>query len=196
MIGLKTLWEKEKMLVTSIFSFFHNVFYSIKDRNHYHSNITLNFVVCKCFQFGKCPNFVVWERVSGYSRVYFKFDFYESNGNRKEKIYWEKKRENTGYQHFLLFIPPTYFCVSFSLFFSVNFLVYKKNFNIGHSFWMVSYRAFTIHMCITFGKTFSFVPMSRSSVKVYVKYQGHIFQKNCHYKGISASISRLFKPRI
>ena len=24
---LKTLWEKEKMLVTSIFSFFHNVFY-------------------------------------------------------------------------------------------------------------------------------------------------------------------------
>ena len=29
----KTLWEKEKLLVTSIFSFSHNVFYSIKDRN-------------------------------------------------------------------------------------------------------------------------------------------------------------------
>ena len=27
---LKTLWEKEKMLVTSIFSFSHNVFYPIK----------------------------------------------------------------------------------------------------------------------------------------------------------------------
>ena len=33
----KTLWEKEKMLVTSSFS--HNVFYSIKKRNHHFSNI-------------------------------------------------------------------------------------------------------------------------------------------------------------
>ena len=29
--NLKTLWEKEKMLVTSIFSFSHNVFYPILD---------------------------------------------------------------------------------------------------------------------------------------------------------------------
>ena len=28
--GEKTLWEKEKMLATSIFSFSHNVFYSFK----------------------------------------------------------------------------------------------------------------------------------------------------------------------
>ena len=31
-ISIKTLWENEKMLVNSIFSFFHIVFYLIKDR--------------------------------------------------------------------------------------------------------------------------------------------------------------------
>ena len=30
--GLKTLWEKERILVTGIFSFFHDVFYPIKER--------------------------------------------------------------------------------------------------------------------------------------------------------------------
>ena len=45
----ETLWEKEKMLVTSIFSFSHNVFYSIKDR--YDHLCYIYFVACKCFQF-------------------------------------------------------------------------------------------------------------------------------------------------
>ena len=40
----KTLWEKKKMLFTSIFSFSHNVFYLIQDRNH-HLCYT-DFVVC------------------------------------------------------------------------------------------------------------------------------------------------------
>ena len=31
---LKTLWEKEKMLLTSIFSFSHNVFLPIKDESN------------------------------------------------------------------------------------------------------------------------------------------------------------------
>ena len=35
----KTLWEKEKMLVTSIFSFSNSVFYSIKEGNNHFSNI-------------------------------------------------------------------------------------------------------------------------------------------------------------
>ena len=35
----------------------HNVFYPIKDRNHYFSNIS--FVVCKCFEFGPVENFVI-----------------------------------------------------------------------------------------------------------------------------------------
>ena len=34
-----TLWEKEKMLVTSISSFSHNVFYSIKDKFRHSSQI-------------------------------------------------------------------------------------------------------------------------------------------------------------
>ena len=58
-VFFKTLWEKEKMLVTSIFSFSHNVFYSIKDRNYHLCYIS--FVVCKCFQFGQGQIFVVWE---------------------------------------------------------------------------------------------------------------------------------------
>ena len=58
---LKTLWEKEKMLVTSIFSFSNSVFYSIKEINHQLSNT--EFTVCKCFQFGNVQNSVVWERV-------------------------------------------------------------------------------------------------------------------------------------
>ena len=32
-------------------------------------------------------------------------------------------------------------------------------------------------MCIPFGETFSFLPRSKSSVKVKVKYQGHFFQE-------------------
>ena len=35
----KTLWEKEKMLVTSIFSFFHSVFHSIIEQNHHFGNV-------------------------------------------------------------------------------------------------------------------------------------------------------------
>ena len=49
------------MLVTSIFSFSHNVFYPIKDRN-YHSCYIYS-VVCKCFQFGRGKIFVVWDWV-------------------------------------------------------------------------------------------------------------------------------------
>ena len=47
---LKTLWEKKKLLVTSISSFSHNVFNPIKDKNHHFKYF--NFVICKCFQFG------------------------------------------------------------------------------------------------------------------------------------------------
>ena len=47
---LKTLLEKEKMLVTSISSFFHNVFYLNEDKNHNFRNIEI--VVGNCFEFG------------------------------------------------------------------------------------------------------------------------------------------------
>ena len=49
---MKTLWEKEKMLVTSIFSFFHNVSYPF-----IHNQISIFephlFSLCKCFNLDK-----------------------------------------------------------------------------------------------------------------------------------------------
>ena len=47
---LSTLWEKEKMLVTRIFSFFHNVFYPFQ--NKFQFSIHIYFVICKCVHFG------------------------------------------------------------------------------------------------------------------------------------------------
>ena len=47
------------MLVTSIFSFSHSVFYSVRERNRHFSNV--QFVVCKCFQYGHVQNFLVWQ---------------------------------------------------------------------------------------------------------------------------------------
>ena len=42
---------------------------------------------------------------------------------------------------------------------------------------MVSDTVFIFHMCIPRGWTFSSVPTSRPSVKVKVKYQGHLFKE-------------------
>ena len=53
----KTLREREKMLVTSIFSSL-NVFYSKRE-----IVILSTFVVCKCFQFRPVQNLVIWYRV-------------------------------------------------------------------------------------------------------------------------------------
>ena len=54
----KTLLVKEKMLVTSIFSFSHSIFYSTKERNYHLSNIyrlqnAFNLVMSKILSFGK-----------------------------------------------------------------------------------------------------------------------------------------------
>ena len=51
---LKLLWEKEKVLVTSIFSFSHNVFYPIKDKFHHLSHMW----ICVILIGSHCP-FVV-----------------------------------------------------------------------------------------------------------------------------------------
>ena len=62
---LKTLWEKEKLLVTSNFSFAHSVFYPFGELSvHF---IKFEVVVCKLFQFKrvkkKKKKIDVWERV-------------------------------------------------------------------------------------------------------------------------------------
>ena len=56
--GFWKIVRKEKMLVTSIFSFSHNVFYP--SRNKFWFFIQIYFVVYKCFQLGQDQNFVVW----------------------------------------------------------------------------------------------------------------------------------------
>ena len=47
----KTLWEKEKLLVTSNFSFSHNVFYTVGELLAIY--IKFEIVVCKLFHFGR-----------------------------------------------------------------------------------------------------------------------------------------------
>ena len=46
---LKTLWEKEKLLVTSNFSFTHSVFYPLKELSAIF--IKFKIVICRLFQF-------------------------------------------------------------------------------------------------------------------------------------------------
>ena len=48
---LKTLWEKEKLLVTSNFSFSHSVFYLFVELSAIF--IKFEIVVCKLFQLGE-----------------------------------------------------------------------------------------------------------------------------------------------
>ena len=57
---LKTLWEKEKLLETSNFSFSHSIFYPFQKLPAMF--ITFQNAICTLFQFGSL-NFVVWERV-------------------------------------------------------------------------------------------------------------------------------------
>ena len=59
---LKTLWEKEKLLVASNFSFSHSVFSPFGELSAIF--ITFEIVVCKLFEFGKSLKFVVSERVT------------------------------------------------------------------------------------------------------------------------------------
>ena len=51
---LKTLWEKEKLLVTSNFSFSHSVFYPFGELSAIF--IKLEIVISKLFQFGRVYN--------------------------------------------------------------------------------------------------------------------------------------------
>ena len=66
---LKTLREKEKLLVTSNFSFSHSVFYRFGELCVIF--IKFEIVVCQLFQFGKVQKFVVWERVKNILVQYF-----------------------------------------------------------------------------------------------------------------------------
>ena len=51
---LKTLWEKEKLLVTSNFSFSHSVFYPFGELSFI--SFKFEIVICKLLQFGRVQN--------------------------------------------------------------------------------------------------------------------------------------------
>ena len=59
---LKTLWEKEKLLVTSNFSFSHSVYYLYGEVSAIF--IKFEIVVCKLFSVWSSLKFVVWESVN------------------------------------------------------------------------------------------------------------------------------------
>ena len=63
---LKTLWEREKLLVTSDHSFSHSVFCP---GELFAILIKFEIVICKLSQFGSLK-FVVWERVNTDTTVY------------------------------------------------------------------------------------------------------------------------------
>ena len=50
---LNTLWQKDKLLVRSNFSFSYSVFYSFRELSAIFFFIKFEIVVCKLFQFGR-----------------------------------------------------------------------------------------------------------------------------------------------
>ena len=64
---MKTLWEKEKKLVTSIFSFFHNVYNPVKDKVNiwstfiFSSAIAFNLERSNILLFGKELSHILWQ---------------------------------------------------------------------------------------------------------------------------------------
>ena len=87
----KTLWEKEKLLITSNFSFSHSVFYLFRELLAIF--IKLGIVICKLFQFGR-----VWNSSFGKGLTTLMKKALENNLG---------KVENAGNQYFILF--PQYF---------------------------------------------------------------------------------------
>ena len=95
----KTLWEMADILVTSIFSYFHNVFFFPIQRIYFHHQ-SINYLT-----FSKQQNFTPNQIESicrGQNKCVSKQEFCFG---RIENIVG--KLENAGYQHFLLF--PTMF---------------------------------------------------------------------------------------
>ena len=61
---LKTLWEKEKLLLTSDFTFSHSVFYQYGELSAI--SIRFEIIVCKALSVWKSLKFVVWKKVKSF----------------------------------------------------------------------------------------------------------------------------------
>ena len=100
---LKTLREKEKLLVTSNFSFSHSVFYLFGELSAIFNK--LEIVVCKLFQFGRVQNFLFGKGLTQ-QNFYWADDEFSVAKTRISVISVgniDGKGENAGFQHFLLF---------------------------------------------------------------------------------------------
>ena len=93
---LKTLWEKEILLVTSNFSFSHSVFYLFGQLSAI--LIKLKIVVCKVSQFGRVQNLLFGKGISLYHSI---STLTTLRSNPFENT--EGKGQNAVNQYFLIF---------------------------------------------------------------------------------------------
>ena len=100
---LKTLWEKEKLLVTSNFSFSHSVFSPFGELSVIF--IVFEIVSCKLFEFGKSLIFVIWERVNPFPNKPW---FLRVCNTSLLKTQWEKEKllvtSNFSFSHSVFYL--------------------------------------------------------------------------------------------
>ena len=124
-LEIVNVWKKpvEDIVVTSIFSFSLNVFYSIKDRKCNFSNIEV--VLWKCFEFGP--------KICHLRKSYFNFLPPEPDLTTVRKRAFEnivRKEENAGNQDFQCFLP---FLRQISIFQLHSILSFANAFNFEQS---------------------------------------------------------------
>ena len=115
LIEVKTLWEKEKLLVTSNFSFSHNVFKScllLMRQNEYlwsKGLNTLSLYQSTKFRFFQIGNFLADDKLHDCGLTFYQTTFADDKINVAKMISAFDRVENVGkgenasYQHFLLF---------------------------------------------------------------------------------------------
>ena len=73
---LKILWEKEKLLKMSNFSFSHSVFYGFEELSA--GFINFEIIVCKLFQFGRAQNLSLGKRLTIIVLLWGRYGWYAS----------------------------------------------------------------------------------------------------------------------
>ena len=85
---LKTLWEKEKLLVTINFSFFRSVFYPFEELSAILNNPEI--VICKLFPFGRVQNLLFWKGFNCFCCLQKFEDWTEPQNKFFTPAFWKK----------------------------------------------------------------------------------------------------------
>ena len=127
-------WEKEIFLIMSNFSFSHSVFYPFGEL--YTIFFKFEIIICNLFQFGKSPQFVIWERVKQTILFFWPQGWTDVTPYHIIPTYSDHvikpfenmvgKVENAGDQHFLLF-PLCFYLFYINFKFWVIFLWLSAN---------------------------------------------------------------------